>query len=90
MAIVLYWVYADGYQLILHRWLLERYRFHTLDEEEDNVVSLCQPLHRCPWRTPTAARACDPRDGLVHGKEIVCLGQLASRGSVQSVVLPLR
>jgi sphinganine C4-monooxygenase len=40
MAIVLYWVYAAGYQLILHHWLLERYRLHTLDEEEDNVVSL--------------------------------------------------
>jgi hypothetical protein len=49
-----------------------------------------QPLHRCPWRTPTEAHACHPRDGLVHGKEIVCLGQLALRGSVQSVVLPLR
>jgi hypothetical protein len=37
--IVLYWVYTDGYQLILHP--LERYRLHTLDEEEENFVSLC-------------------------------------------------
>jgi sphinganine C4-monooxygenase len=35
--IVLYWVYAGGYQLILHR----RYRLHTrAEEEEKNLVSL--------------------------------------------------
>jgi hypothetical protein len=37
--IVLYWVYTNGYQLVLHS--LERYRLHTLDEEEENFVSLC-------------------------------------------------
>ena len=39
LPIVLYWVYTDGYQLILHP--LERYRLHTLDEEEEKFVSLC-------------------------------------------------
>lgn len=39
--IVLYWVYAGGYQLILHRRPLERYRLHTrAEEEEKNLVSL--------------------------------------------------
>jgi sphinganine C4-monooxygenase len=39
--IVLYWLYAGGYQLILHRRPLERYRLHTRDEEEEkNLVSL--------------------------------------------------
>ena len=38
--IVLYWVYAGGYQLILHRRPLERYRLHTRAEEEKNLVSL--------------------------------------------------
>ncbi|AQK80934.1 hypothetical protein ZEAMMB73_Zm00001d036404 [Zea mays] len=39
LPIVLYWVYTDGYQLILHP--LEQYRLHTLDEEEEKFVSLC-------------------------------------------------
>ncbi|OEL13570.1 hypothetical protein BAE44_0025408 [Dichanthelium oligosanthes] len=39
--IVLYWVYAGGYQLILHRRPLERYRLHTrAEEEEKNLVGL--------------------------------------------------
>lgn len=39
--ILLYWLYAGGYQLVLHRRPLERYRLHTRAEEEDkNLVSL--------------------------------------------------
>ncbi|XP_062189161.1 very-long-chain aldehyde decarbonylase GL1-9-like [Phragmites australis] len=39
--IVLYWLYGGGYQLILHRRPLERYRLHTrAEEEEKNLVSL--------------------------------------------------
>lgn len=39
--ILLYWVYAGGYQLILHGRPLERYRLHTrAEEEEKNLVSL--------------------------------------------------
>ncbi|KAB8106455.1 hypothetical protein EE612_040800 [Oryza sativa] len=39
--IALYWVYAGGYQLVLHRRPLERYRLHTrAEEEEKNLVAL--------------------------------------------------
>ena len=39
--ILLYWVYAGGYQLVLHRRPLQRYRLHTrAEEEEKNLVTL--------------------------------------------------
>jgi sphinganine C4-monooxygenase len=39
--ILLYWVYAGGYQLVLHRRPLQRYRLHTTaEEEEKNLVTL--------------------------------------------------
>jgi sphinganine C4-monooxygenase len=39
--IALYWVYAGGYQLILHRRPLQRYRLHTqAEEDEKNLVSV--------------------------------------------------
>jgi sphinganine C4-monooxygenase len=39
--IVLCWVYAGGYQLVLHRRPLQRYRLHTqAEEDEKNLVTV--------------------------------------------------